>query len=517
MNSKFHQLFILLVAFTATTVFAACGDDDDNTGSITVSGLTVTPTSLSFANAGGTQTVSAQSEVQASAKSSADWCVVTPGAQSAKLKVTPITVAVAANTTTEARTATITVTAGAETKTVSVTQAAGDAPAPTPDPDPSGDITKNAMQTAKLMWPGWNLGNTMEGGDPVNNYKNVGVGTETSWQPTKTTQEVIDFVKASGFKSVRIPTAWVMGHVTNETDMTIDEAWLNRVAEIVNYCVKNDLYVLLNDHWDGGWIENSFGDISAATVANNSEKLGKLWTQIANRFKDYDDHLIFGGLNEPNCDTQAKTNALLAYEQAFINAVRATGGNNAKRTLVVQGPSTDITKTNDWYDVTKLSDPAGTGYLMVEVHYYDPVQFTGVWEGNQPFWFWGAANHVSGEYKNYNSNWGEESHLKSQFLKMKTKFADKGYPVILGEYGANWRKLPAHQAEHDASIKLFFKTVVQQAVANGMVPMAWDINAANQNGENGIMTIVNRANRSIFCAPAYEGITEGTAAAQWPY
>ena len=76
MNSKFHQLFILLVAFTATTVFAACGDDDDNTGSITVSGLKVTPTSLSFANAGGTQTVSAQSEVQASAKSSADWCVV---------------------------------------------------------------------------------------------------------------------------------------------------------------------------------------------------------------------------------------------------------------------------------------------------------------------------------------------------------------------------------------------------------------------------------------------------------
>lgn len=518
MTRNVKNLLMLMVAFLATTAFAACGDDGDgDSGGSSISGLIVSPTSLSFSKSGGKQTVSAQSAVQASATSSADWCVVTTGTQSANMKVTPISVTVDANPTTAERTAIITVSAGTETKTVSVTQEAGDEPQPTPDPDPSGDITKNAMQIAKLMWPGWNLGNTMEGGNNANNYKNAGINTETAWQSTKTTQDIISFVKSQGFKSVRIPTAWVMGHITNEAEMTIDEAWLNRVAEIVNYCIAADLYVLVNDHWDGGWLENSFDDISTASVTKNSEKLAKLWTQIADRFKDYDDHLIFGGLNEPNCDTQAKTNALLTYEQAFINAVRATGGNNAKRTLVVQGPSTDITKTDDWYDVTKLSDPAGAGYLMVEVHYYDPAQFTGVWEGNQPFWFWGSANHVSGEYKNYNSNWGEESHLQSQFKKMKTKFADKGYPVIMGEYGANWRKLPANQAEHDASIKLFHKTVVQQGVANGMVPMVWDINVANQNGTDGIMTVVNRATLTIYCTPAYEGITEGAAAAAWPY
>ena len=237
MTRNVKNLLMLMVAFLATTAFAACGDDGDgDSGGSSVSGLIVSPTSLSFSKSGGKQTVSAQSAVQASATSSADWCVVTTGTQSANMKVTPISVTVDANPTTAERTAIITVSAGTETKTVSVTQEAGDEPQPTPDPDPSGDITKNAMQIAKLMWPGWNLGNTMEGGNNANNYKNAGINTETAWQSTKTTQDIISFVKSQGFKSVRIPTAWVMGHITNEAEMTIDEAWLNRVAEIVNYC-----------------------------------------------------------------------------------------------------------------------------------------------------------------------------------------------------------------------------------------------------------------------------------------
>lgn len=513
MNKKFKKMLMLMVAFLATTAFAACGDDDSD-GGIVVDRMFVTPTTLSFTKDGGSKTVSVQSAVQASATSSADWCAVVGGTQSTKLKVTPIDVTVAANGTTAARTATITITAGAETQTVVVTQEAGDGTAPEPDPDPTGSITKNARQIAPLMCPGWNLGNTMEGGDNANNFKNVGITTETAWQGTKTTKEIIDFVKASGFKSVRIPTAWVMGHITDADQVTIDEAWMARVKEIVNYCINNDLYVLLNDHWDGGWLENSFGDISDATVAQNSEKLKKLWTQIANAFKEYDDHLIFGGLNEPDCDTQAKTNALLKYEQAFIDAVRATGGNNAKRTLVVQGPTTDIDRTYNLMNVTKLNDPAGAGYLMVEVHYYNPPQFSGVWENNQPIWFWGNGNHVSGDSHNASSM--EESFVQSQFQKMKTKFVDNGYPVILGEFGANWRELSANQDKHDASVKLYHKVVTQYAIQSGMVPMVWDINVASRNGANGVMTIINRANRTIFCQPAMDGITEGVAAATWP-
>jgi aryl-phospho-beta-D-glucosidase BglC (GH1 family) len=264
-------------------------------------------------------------------------------------------------------------------------------------------------------------------------------------------------------------------------------------------------------------LENSFSDISADTVSANSEKLRRLWTQIANEFKSYDEHVLFGGLNEPAADNQSQTDVLLQYEQVFIDAVRATGGNNATRTLVVQGPSTDIEKTGKWYDVTKLTDSA-KGALMVEVHYYTPPQFTGVWENNAPFYFWGSANHVpSGSWAKYNATWGEESELQGYFQQMKTKFADNGYPVLLGEYGANWR---AHdntsvQKKHDASIKLFHEVVCREAINHGLIPFVWDINVANQNGTNGVMTVINRSAKTVFCTPAMEGITEGVKAAVW--
>ncbi len=463
--------------------------------------FSVSVSELSFAAAGGTQTFTVSGYGTIEVSSSQFWLTATAGALDGS--VTTVTVSADENSDEAARTATITVKAGTNSASVNVKQAAA-----------AGVLTATAADIAPLMYPGWNLGNTMEGGNNANNWKNVGISTETSWQSTKTTREVIDFVKSRGFKSVRIPTAWVMGHVTSESEVTVDAAWMARVKEIVDYCVSDGLYVLLNDHWDGGWLENSFGDISDATVTLNAGKLKKLWTQIAEAFSEYDEHLLFGGLNEPDCDSQAKTNALLKYEQAFIDAVRATGGNNAKRTLVVQGPQTNISNTNKWLDLSKISDPAGTGYLMVEVHYYDPPQFTGVWENNQPVWFWGSENHVSGD--SHNATWGEEDYVKSQFQLMKTKFADKGYPVILGEYGVNWRNLSSNQDKQDASVKLYHKTVCREAVNCGMIPMVWDINSPNQNGTTGIMTVINRATLSVFNPHALEGIQEGIAAAEWP-
>lgn len=384
----------------------------------------------------------------------------------------------------------------------------------------------DAATIAPKMYPGWNLGNTMEANNSGQNFtNNVGLGGETAWQSTKTTQEVIDFVKSQGFRSVRIPCNWVCGHISDASSVTIDAQWMARVKEIVDYCIGSGLYVLLNDHYDGGWVEKSFTDISEATITKNCATMQTIWTQIANTFRDYDEHLLFGGLNEPDCSNQAQTNALIRYEQAFIDAVRATGGNNATRTLVVQGPGTDIEKTNDWFDVTQLTDAAGSGRLMVEVHYYTPPQFTGVWENGAPIYFWGSGNHVaSGAWTKYNATWGEESDVQQYFQLMKTKFADKGYPVLLGEYGANWRKFSNTyvQNKHNASIKAFNKTVCQEAVNHGMIPFLWDINVANQGtpasssvGSDGIMTVINRANRTVFCTPAMEGITEGSAAATW--
>ena len=197
------------------------------------------------------------------------------------------------------------------------------------------DLT--AMQVAEQMAPGWNLGNTLEAGNNAYNYKNSGIGTETSWQPTKTSQAVIDYVKSLGFRSIRIPCAWVMGHISNASNYTIDSRWMERVKEVVDYCINAGLYVILNDHWDGGWLENNIASNDASLKAKNHEVLKSIWTQIAETFKDYDEHLLFAGLNEPNADNQAATDNLLAYEQTFIDAVRATGGNNARRILVVQG------------------------------------------------------------------------------------------------------------------------------------------------------------------------------------
>ena len=374
-----------------------------------------------------------------------------------------------------------------------------------------------ASEVASKMYPGWNLGNTMEANNNGTNFSNnVGLSGETSWQSIKTTQAIIDFVKSKGFKSVRIPCNWVCGHISDASACTIDAAWMARVKEIVDYCISDGLYVVLNDHYDGGWVERSFGDISDAAITKNSATMKLIWTQIANEFKDYDEHLLFAGLNEPDVSNQKQTDALLKYEQAFVDAVRATGGNNETRTLIVQGPSTDIDKTVNYFSA--MPTDAVANRLMVEVHYYSPSQFTGVWENGKPFYFWGAANHVpSGSYKNYNSTWGEESYLSAQFNKMKAKFADKGIPVLLGEFGANWRSIvnTAAQKKHDASIKLFNKLVVQNAISCGMVPMVWDINVANQSGTAGIMTVINRGNRSVFCTPAMEGITEGASSGRW--
>lgn len=374
-----------------------------------------------------------------------------------------------------------------------------------------------ANEVASKMYPGWNLGNTMEANNNGTNFaNNVGLSGETAWQSTKTTQAVIDFVKSQGFKSVRIPCNWVCGHISDATSCTIDAAWMARVKEIVDYCISDGLYVVLNDHYDGGWVEKSFNDISDATIASNSVTMKKIWTQIANEFKDYDEHLLFAGLNEPDVTNQNQTDALLKYEQAFVDAVRATGGNNETRTLIVQGPGTDIDKTVDYFSAMPTDVVADR--LMVEVHYYNPPQFSGVWENGKPFYFWGNGNHTpNGSYAQYNATWGEESYLSAQFKKMKNKFSDKGIPVLLGEFGANWRSISntAAQKKHDASIKLFNKLVVETAINSGMVPMVWDINVPSQGGTTGVMTVINRGSQSVFCSPAMEGITEGASSGKW--
>lgn len=369
-----------------------------------------------------------------------------------------------------------------------------------------GGVEQTAAQIAAEMGVGWNLGNTLEAGDKANSFTNKGgLAAETSWQGTQTTQQVIDYVKSLGFKSVRIPCAWVMGHISDVADYTIDPAWMARVKQVTDFCIKAGLYVVVNQHWDGGWLENNIA--ADSLKERNKEVLRKVWTQIATTFRDYDEHLLLAGLNEPNADTQAAVDNLLEYEQVFVDAVRATGGNNARRILIIQGPGTDINKTDQFFN-TLPNDPAGEGRLMMEVHYYNPWQFWGMekdedW-GNV-FYYWGSGNHVEGS--KHNATWGEEADLRSQLQKMKTKFGDKGIPVYIGEFGANWRIVSGEgesQEKHDASIKAHYKAFCQTALEMGMVPVIWDINYCNRPS----MTLIDRNNLKVYNTLMMDGIRE---------
>ena len=378
-------------------------------------------------------------------------------------------------------------------------------------------LARTATEIINDMAPGWNLGNTMEAttnwtGAALWNNKG-GLGTETGWQGTKTTQAIITYVKSLGFRSVRIPCAWAFGHISNAATYEIDAEWMARVKEIVDYCINEGLYVLLNDHWDGGWLEEHIKDTDAATIATNKTILKTLWTQIAETFKDYDEHLLFAGLNEPAAETQAATNNLIEYNQAFVDAVRATGGNNAQRVLVVQGPSTNIDHTCNFMS-GKMPTDVVAGKLAVEVHYYNPWQFWGM-ENDESwgkvFYYWGAGNHYSPSQ--HNATWGEESEMKSQLQKMKTKFVDQGYPVVIGEFGANWRDLSGlsneSQDKHNASIKAHYRELHRLCKEfGGMAPMTWDTNSTNRQGTKGTMTIIDRSHLTVFGTYAMEGINE---------
>ena len=380
-----------------------------------------------------------------------------------------------------------------------------------------GGFERTATEIINDMAPGWNLGNTFEattswtGGALWNNKG--GLAAETGWQDTKTTQKIIDYVKSLGFKSIRIPCAWAFGHISDATSYTIDKNWMKRVKEVVDYCINDGLYVVLNDHWDGGWIDDQMKNSDPEVIARYKGILVALWTQIANTFKDYDEHLLFAGLNEPPAEDQTATNNLIQYNQAFVDAVRATGGNNARRVLVVQGPSTNIYHTCNFM-AGKMPTDTTEGKLAVEVHFYNPWQFWGMEKDEswgKMFYYWGKGNHHSGSA--HNATWGEEKDMKNQLQMMKTNFVDKGYPVVIGEFGANWRDLSGQpnesQEKHNASIKAHYRELHRLCKElGGMVPMTWDTNYRSQNGTKGSMTIVNRKDLTVFGIYAMEGINE---------
>jgi len=201
--------------------------------------------------------------------------------------------------------------------------------------------------------------------------------------------DLIKLVKQSGFNAIRLPCSW--NQYADQTTAQINSNWLNRVKEVVQYCVNNEMYVILNIHWDGGWLENN---CTQDKQEENNAKQKAFWEQIATQLRGFDEHLLFASANEPNVSDASQMAVLLSYHQTFIDAVRSTGGKNAYRVLVVQGPNTDIETTNRL--MNQLPIDKIPNRMMAEVHYYTPWNFTGMTKdeswGNMAY-YWGKDYH----------------------------------------------------------------------------------------------------------------------------
>ncbi len=328
-------------------------------------------------------------------------------------------------------------------------------------PDMTG-VGSTATQIASKIKLGFNIGNTLEA---------TGGKSETFWGNPKISKEFVKFVKDSGFTAIRLPASW--DQYSNQTTAEIESAWLNRVKEVVQYCVDNDIYVIVNIHWDGGWLENNV--TPEKQIANNAKQKA-FWEQIATQLRDFDERVIFASANEPNVENAAQMSVLLSYHQTFIDTVRSTGGKNSYRTLIVQGPSTDVEKTNKL--MTQMPTDSASNRMMAEVHYYTPWNFAGMTKdeswGNQ-FFYWGKDFHSTTDTA-HNPTWGEEGTVDFMFKLMKTQFVDKGIPVILGEFGAVARTTLTGDALklHLDSRAYYFKYITKQSIANGLLPFFWD-------------------------------------------
>lgn len=501
-NSKL--LLVILVLFVQLVNFACSSDSsDDNPGEEIdelVKTLAVDKSSLDFANAQGTQEITITTNVDTWVISTSGTSWLSLGESSGGSGTTSVSVTAEANTSINARTSTITINANAvDAVKIQVTQEGvnstnGIYPDYNINPLPA-DMTgmgSTATEIASKISLGWNIGNSLEA-----------TGGETAWGNPKVTKDLIDFVKASGFDAIRIPCAWDQ-YLADADNAKLQESWLNRVKEVVQYCVDNDMYVLLNIHWDGGWLENNINEASKVQV---NAKQKAYWEQIATHLRDFDEHLLFASANEPAVEDAIQMAVLNSYHQTFVDAVRATGGKNAYRTLVVQGPSTDIEKTNNLMNT--LPTDTAENRMMAEVHYYTPWQFAGLTEDaswGKMYYYWGNGYHSDTDTER-NATWGEEADLQNYFALMKTQFVDEGIPVVLGEFGAIRRlSLTADALQlHLDSRAYYIKLVVKEAKANGLLPFYWDEGSLGNNG----FGIIDRSNNTVFDAQVMDALIDG--------
>ena len=359
----------------------------------------------------------------------------------------------------------------------------------------SGDTLKNADTEAILedMGLGWNLGNSLDatGGS--------GLDTETSWSNPKVTKALIDKVKSLGFNTVRVPVSW--GKHVSDDNYTIDSAWLARVKEVVDYCYKNDMYVILNIHHDtkSSASASGAGYYPRSSAYSSSEKfVTSVWSQMAEYFKDYDYHLIFETLNEPRLigtgyewwfnkwsipsEVKDAIDCINKLNQKAVDTIRNTGSNNRGRLIMCPGydASLDGATVSGFKLPTDIS--GNKNRIAVSVHAYSPYNF--------------AMNidTSNGATSTYSSSIKEE--LKNLFSTLKSNFRDKGIPVVIGEFGSTDKNNTAERVKWATDYTALAKK-------NNIPCVLWDNNAfAVYNGNSIVLNseyhgYINRKNNTV--------------------
>lgn len=364
------------------------------------------------------------------------------------------------------------------------------------DADTSEGNTMTSLEVIREMGNGINLGNTLE----AYNHQAYLSGSsptlaETSWGQPTTTQEMIQGMKNAGFDTIRIPIAWTNGMNFESGDYTIDSRLMDRVDEVVNWALDADMYVIINDHWDGGWW-GMFGSADQAVRDQAMEMYKSMWTQIGEHFADSSYKLIFEGANEELGDrlndkditgSKGVLNENECYETTnminseFVKTIRSLGGKNADRFLLIAGYNTDITKTCD--DRFVMPEDTADSKLLLSVHYYTPWDYCGTDGVNQ----WGSP--------------GDYDEMNGLFEKL-SKFSEQGYGVVIGEY-AVMKKNGGIKEDTD----LFYSNLMDNCDLYDFCPVLWDCSNFYKRITN---TLADETLAELFSSRAYskqEGIS----------
>lgn len=330
----------------------------------------------------------------------------------------------------------------------------------------ASDIPTSALELTQVMGHGWNLGNTLDSfGDWIAQW---GDGTtasyETAWGNPVTTKAMIDGLKQSGISSVRVPVAW-SNMMTDTENYTISQDYFNRVDEVLNYVLDNDMYAIVNIHYDNGWWTMFGTDYDEAM-----KKYKSMWEQLSEHYKDYSSKLIFESANEELGSRFKENNSSLSdnecykltneINQTFVDIVRKSGGNNDNRFLLIAGYDTDIDKTCD--DRYIMPTDTIDNHLLVSVHYYSPTTYC-------------IANTEDNSW-GYMDSWGSESdyaYMKNQLGKMQ-KFTEQGYGVIIGEYGVATKKIGENSYVKKDGTDKFMQSVLDISAEYNLCPILWD-------------------------------------------